>query len=299
MSDSTQSFHSLFFCVRAGQSLASAPLLSGWFDVVTGLERQGYTVSLFCHLPPLALTGPNTCIQTPTAQPINHCLLIQYKRKFGPDIISVGSHLFLVQSFSVTGCVTWKDRYASGLNCDENCDVLRFIYGLSSNQNDLDLCVSSLMAFHSQIAGSHLCQMCPHNYSHYTLTQSLFTMTFCHITLRVKWHVIFCLQNITSLENHSIDACSPRVHVSSSKSPPLILDNVLSMQTVRPHITNSLNQLHNICSDKLTELQNDLTLFYMTMYLWLIVGPNSLCGGFTFRLRHFASLWSCFVPLYC
>lgn len=74
--------HSLFFCFRAGQSHASASLLSGWVDVVTGLERQGYTVSLFCHLPPLALTGPNTCIQAPTAQPINHCLLIQYKRKF-------------------------------------------------------------------------------------------------------------------------------------------------------------------------------------------------------------------------
>lgn len=74
--------HSLFFCFRAGHSHASLSLLSGWVDVVTGLERQGYTVSLFCHLPPLALTGPNTCIQAPTAQPINHCLLIQYKRKF-------------------------------------------------------------------------------------------------------------------------------------------------------------------------------------------------------------------------
>lgn len=69
-----------FFCLC--QSHASASLLSSWLDVVTGLERQGYTVSLFCHLSPLALTGPNTCIQTPTAQPINHCLLIQYKRKF-------------------------------------------------------------------------------------------------------------------------------------------------------------------------------------------------------------------------
>lgn len=267
MSQSIESFHSLFFCFRAGQSHASAPLLSSWVDVVTGLERQGYTVSLFCHLPPLALTGPNTCIQTPTAQPINHCLLIQYKRKFDSDIISLGSHLFLVQSFSVTGCVTWKDRYATGLNWDENCDALHCIYSLSLNQNVPDLCVSSFMAFHSQIAGSHLCRMCLHNYSHYTLTQSLFTMTFCHITLGVKWHAIFCLQNTASLENHYGWCTFPQAHVSSSKSLPLIFDNVLSVQTVRPHSTNSLSQLHNICSDKLTELHNDLMSFHMTMYL--------------------------------
>lgn len=57
---------SLFFCCRVGRSHASASLLSGWVDVVTGLERQEYTQCPYsvtsCHWLWLA---PNTCIQAP------------------------------------------------------------------------------------------------------------------------------------------------------------------------------------------------------------------------------------------
>lgn len=67
----------------------------------------------------LASTGPNTCIQTPAAQPINHCLLIQHKRKFADE------------PSPFTGCQTWKDRRASGSGWDENWDVLLCINGLN------------------------------------------------------------------------------------------------------------------------------------------------------------------------
>lgn len=51
-------------------SLAELTLWSSW-------KTRIHKMSLFCHLPPS--TGPNTCIQTPAAQPINHCLLIEEK----------------------------------------------------------------------------------------------------------------------------------------------------------------------------------------------------------------------------
>lgn len=295
-SRSTQpSLHPQFFCFRDGQSHASASLRSGWVDAVTGLERQGYTVSLFCHLPPLALTGPNTCIQAPTAQPINHCLLIQYKRKFAQGARLRHYHCLVPIYFwsspfqSLGVCLTWKDRYASGSNCYKNCDVLRCINGLDNNPTHLDLCVCSFCGITFIDARSRLGGMCPHNYSHYALTHSLFTVTLCHLTLRGKWHFIFYLQTISGealrLMHVPLGTCV------LLKEPPINLW-ALPINANRPHIIGSLNQPHNICSDKLTELQNDLTSFYIAMYPWLnyeTMGLNCLCGHFTRLCGCFAS----------
>ena len=56
--------------------------LSGWVDVVTGLEREGYTVSLFCHPLVWLWLAPDTCILPSAAHPINHCPLPQHSKKF-------------------------------------------------------------------------------------------------------------------------------------------------------------------------------------------------------------------------
>lgn len=136
------------------------------------------------------------------------------------------------------------------------------------------ICVSvPFVAFHSQIAGSHLWGMCPHNYSHYALTQSLFIMTSCHVTLGGKWHLIFYLQTISGEPSWLMHV--PPGTCVLLKEPPINLWQ-LPINADCPLITSSLNQPHNICSDKLTELQNDLTSFYMAMYPWLIMGPTSL-----------------------
>lgn len=122
-------------------SHAAVSLLSGWVDVLTGIERQGYTLSLFCHLPPLALTGPNTSIGASTAQPINHCLMKQYKRKFAQWGLQTLS-LFGLQSIYgplLFSRLTWKDRHP----CDEYCDVLHCINASDGIQTGLDLGVSS------------------------------------------------------------------------------------------------------------------------------------------------------------
>lgn len=112
---------------------------------------------------------------------------------------------------------------------------------------------------------------CFHTIIH--ITQSLFIVTFCHVTLGGKWHLIFYLQTISGEPSWLMHV--PPGTCVLLKEPPINLWQ-LPINADRPLITNSLNQPHNTCSDKLTELQNDLTSFYMPMYPWLIMGPNSL-----------------------
>lgn len=154
----------------------------------------------------------------------------------------------------------------------------------------------SWVVFHSQIAGSHLWATCPHNYSHYTLSRSLFIVTFCHITSGGKWHFIFYPQ--TSLKRHYGCCTLPRVHVSSSKSHPLIFDNLLSMQNVplSPTLPVSLR------ISAVTNWQScRMTLHHLTprrIHGWLIWPKYSPCGSFTFVFGHFEPLWSCLVRFF-
>lgn len=121
----------------------------------------------------------------------------------------------------------------------------------------------SCVVFHSQIAGSHLWATCPHNYSHYTLSRSLFIVTFCHITSGGKWHFIFYLQTISEAPLWLLHA--PTGTCVLLKEPPINLWQP-PINAERPLITNTPSQPQNICSDKLTELQNDLTSFYTAMH---------------------------------
>lgn len=68
----------LFF--PGGESRFTSPHLTWCND--RPWESRIHSVLILSPSPRLALTGPNTCIQTPAAQPINHCRLIQYNRKF-------------------------------------------------------------------------------------------------------------------------------------------------------------------------------------------------------------------------
>ena len=121
-------------------------------------------------------------------------------------------------------------------------------------------------------------------------------MTFCHATLRGKWHFIFYLQTISGETLRMMHV--PAGTCVLLKEPPINLW-ALPINANRPHIIGSLNQPHNIHGDKLTELQNDLTSFYIAMYPWMnneTVGPSSP-SLFHFALclsGHFLSLcWYC------
>jgi len=100
-----------FFCFKHQHHFSQA-----WWTLWQALRGRGARCPYSVTFP--YLTGPNTCIQVSTAQPINHCLLIQRKRKcsrssaqtlsvFGPD-------LFWSFPFHSLDVLTWKDKYARG-----------------------------------------------------------------------------------------------------------------------------------------------------------------------------------------
>lgn len=212
---------------------------------------------------------------------------------FGPD-------LFWSTPFSVAGCLTWKDRHASGSNRDENCDVVAALM-VWITIKPIWMRVSAPFFFAGGIsfahARSHLRGSCSRNYSHYTLAQSLRVMTFHHVTLRGKWHFIFYLQTISG-EALWLMHVPPGTCVLL-KEPPINLW-ALPINANRPLIISSLNQPRNICSDKLTEPQNDLMSFYIAAYqdpLWdSAVSLWLFC--IAFRLINVSSLLFCICLLW-
>ena len=117
-------------------------------------------------------------------------------------------------------------------------------------------------------------------------------MTFQHVTLRGKWHFIFYLQTISG-EALWLMHVPPGTCVLL-KEPPINLW-ALPINANRPLIISSLNQPSNICSDKLSEPQNDLTSFYIAAYQDLLWDPavSLWLHCIAFRLIHVSSLLFC------
>lgn len=73
-----------FICFSLSLIFLLRPLHPSTFDLMCWQALRGkdtrcpYSVTF----PLLAFTGPNICLQTPAAQPINHCRVTQYNRKF-------------------------------------------------------------------------------------------------------------------------------------------------------------------------------------------------------------------------
>lgn len=153
--------------------------------------------------------------------------------------LSVVGPIYFGPVLSVTGCLTWRDLSVDRTELKTE--------GL--NYGGVNLRVTFLC--HSQIAGSHLWATCPHNYSHYTLSRSLFIVTFCHMTPGGKWHFIFYLQTISEEPLWLLHA--PTGTCVLLKEPPINLWQP-PINAERPLITNTPSQPQNICSDKSTEL---------------------------------------------
>lgn len=138
------SSHSLFFCFSA--SNISFPSL----QLTWRCDRQGYVSSLFCHLLPLALTDPNTCFQAPTAQPINHCLLIQYKRKFAQGVrLDHYQHLVSIYFGLLLFSCSMSDNESTDTPVAQTVMFFAAWMIRIFIKTDLGLCFRSFMALHS------------------------------------------------------------------------------------------------------------------------------------------------------
>lgn len=183
------------------------------------------------NFPLLAFTGPNTCLQTPAAQPINHCRLTQYNRKFAEGA-QLGHYQCSVPIYFASALFSEAD--VTKLMCHSlktetvDCDVVRRNNG-SNRRVELIWIWVFFLFIHRLL--SLTSRESVHNYAHHTLAPSLFPETFCHVTSGRKWHF-----NILSSDHvwGAIMAWCMFLweHVSFSKSHPLIFDSFLSMQTV-------------------------------------------------------------------
>lgn len=173
--------------------------------------------------PLLALTGLNTRLQTPAAQPINHCHLTQYNRKFAQGAW-LGHYQCSVLIYFCSALFVMTKLMCHLLDCD----VVRRNNGL--NRRVEPIWIWGLLLFIHRLLSLTFGKSV-YNYAHYVLAPPLFPWTFCHTTLGRKWHF-----NILSSEYvwGAIMAWCMFLweHVSFSKSHPLIFDSFLSMQTV-------------------------------------------------------------------
>ena len=217
-----------FFCFKHQHHFSQA-----WWTLWQALRGRGARCPYSVTFP--YLTGPNTCIQVSTAQPINHCLLIQRKRKcsrssaqtlsvFGPD---------LFWSFPFHW-MCWHERI---------------------NMPEVENWGSSLQQLFGERIGSiHRFLFWPLKYvSTHSFTLHAYPwliMTFVDVTLKESGTSYSTVN--ASLGKLYGWCMFPRVHVSSSKSHPLIFQRSLSMQAC-PGIISTLSQPHNVCGDKLTE----------------------------------------------
>lgn len=147
--------------------------------------------------------------------------------------------LDLFRSFSDVGWVTCQDKYA--------CRLHRRTVGSSA-----PLVVQITSWFHSQKP-----LFSPHLPSHLWLI-----VTFLN-TEKERGIFYFYHQNISDTF-----WLLPQVHVSASKSRPLIFERSLSMQ----RIICTLSQPYNVCSDKFPQPQHDLMSIYIVMYPWMSDG---------------------------
>lgn len=197
-----------------------------WLDVLTGLERQGYMVSLFCHLPAVGFHWPQHTPSNPCST-TNKSLssdTIQQKvcwRSSTRTLSVFAPYLFRFSPFQRGRCLTWQNW------CVIRSKPMLFaaIMVRTEEWNSSEF-GSSFYSF------TDCCRSPPGKVSTIThTTRSLFPETFCHVTLGTKWHF-----NILSSDHvwGAIMAWCMFLweHVSFSKSHPLIFDSFLSMQTV-------------------------------------------------------------------
>lgn len=201
-------------------------------------------------------------LSPPTARAINPCLLIQCERTFAPG--SRRGHFSGAWSRSIS-VLPFSHERIDVLADHAVMKAVMFFAALTVITMIIKLigiCVSA--PFWQFVPRRWRSEGCLPTIIH--ISRPLFLVTFRHVTLRGQRHFIFYLQSVAGETLRLMHV--PTGTCVLLKETPIHLW-ALPINANHSHIIGSLDQPHNICSDKLAELQSDLTSFYIAMYPWM------------------------------